>query len=105
MIYGVYGNPVIAAAVGLVFPVSRVIYLQAYLSNPAKRERRFLPGWLVIAFLIGGGLVGVIGSVLYSVRLQRLFLQATVSDWWYDDRQTQGACPHCIVLKAPVSAN
>ena len=63
VIYGVYGNPVIAAAVGLVFPVSRVIYLQAYLSNPAKRGRGFLPGFLAIAFLIGGGLVEVIGSV------------------------------------------
>ena len=41
VIYGVYGNPVIAAAVGLVFPVSRVIYLQAYLSDPAKRGRGF----------------------------------------------------------------
>ena len=64
VIYGVYGNPVIAAWVGLVFPVSRVIYLQAYLSDPVKRGRGFLPGFLAIAFLIGGGLVGVIGSVL-----------------------------------------
>lgn len=64
VIYGAYGDPVIAAAVGLVFPVSRVIYLQAYLSDPPKRGRGFLPGFLAIAFLIGGGLVEVIGSVL-----------------------------------------
>lgn len=64
VIYVVYGNTVIAAAVGLVFPFSRGIYLQAYLLDPAKRGRGFLPGFLAIAFLIGGGLVGVIGSVL-----------------------------------------
>ncbi len=33
VIYAVYGNPVIAAAVGLVFPFSRGIYLQAYLQT------------------------------------------------------------------------
>jgi len=62
VIYGIYGNPVVAAAVGLVFPISRIVYLQAYLSDPAKRGRGFLPGFLAIVYLIGGGLVGIIES-------------------------------------------
>ena len=64
VIYGYYGSPMIAAGVGLVFPVSRLIYLQAYVADPAKRGRGFLPGFLATAFLLIGGLVAVVQTLL-----------------------------------------
>ena len=63
VIYALYGNPAIAAAVGQVFPVSRIIYLRTYLADPAKRGVGFLPGFLAIAYLLGGGLVEVFNSI------------------------------------------
>ena len=64
VICGYYGSPMIAAGVGLVFPVSRLIYLQAYVADPAKRGRGFLPGFLATAFLLIGGLVAVVQTLL-----------------------------------------
>jgi len=63
-IYSYFGNPIIAAGVGLVFPISRLVYLQAYVADPAKRGRGFLPGFLAIAFLLIGGLVAVVQTLL-----------------------------------------
>lgn len=62
-IYGYYGNPMIAAGVGIIFPIARLIYLQAYVSDPAKRSLGFVLGFLATAFLLIGGLVAVIGSI------------------------------------------
>ena len=63
-IYGYYGNPTIAAGVGLVFPISRLIYLQAYVSDPAKRGRGFVPGFFAIAYLLIAGLIAAIQNLL-----------------------------------------
>ena len=63
-IYSYFGNPIIAAGVGLVFPISRLVYLQAYVADPAKRGRGFLPGFLATAFLLIGGLVAVVQTLL-----------------------------------------
>ena len=64
LIYGYYGNPMIAAGVGLVFPVSRIIYLQAYVADPAKRGRGFIPGFFATAFLLIGGLIAAVQNIL-----------------------------------------
>ena len=63
-IYGYYGNPAIAAGVGMVFIVSRLIYLQAYVSDPAKRGRGFVPGFFANVFLLVAGLIAAAGNVL-----------------------------------------
>jgi glutathione S-transferase len=62
-IYGYFGNELVAAGVGLVFVVSRLIYLQAYVSDPAKRGRGFIPGFLATAYLLIGGLVAVLRTL------------------------------------------
>lgn len=62
-IYGYYGNPMIAAGVGMVFPVARLIYLQAYVSDPKKRSVGFTLGFIATAFLLIAGLVAVVGSL------------------------------------------
>ncbi len=63
VLYGYYGNPNIAAGVGLVYVVSRIVYLQAYVADPAKRGRGFIPGFLATAYLLIAGLVAAIGSL------------------------------------------
>ncbi len=63
-IYGYYGNPAIGAGVGLVFVVSRLVYMQAYVADPAKRGRGFLPGFLASTFLLVAGLLAVAGRLL-----------------------------------------
>ncbi len=63
-IYGYYGNPTIASGVGLVYIVARIIYLQAYVADPAKRGRGFIPGFLATAFLLIAGLIAAIGNII-----------------------------------------
>ena len=63
-LYGYYSDPLVAAGVGLIFPLARLVYLQAYLADPARRGRGFLPGFLATMYLLIGGLVAAIGSLL-----------------------------------------
>lgn len=62
-IYGYYGNPAIASGLGLVFIISRFIYLQAYVADPAKRGRGFIPGFLATAYLLIAGLIAALGNI------------------------------------------
>ncbi len=62
-IYGFYGNPTIAAGVGLIFVISRLIYLQAYVADPSKRGRGFVPGFLATAYLLIAGLIAAAGNI------------------------------------------
>ena len=62
-IYGIFGNEMIAAGVGLVFPISRLVYLQSYVLDPAKRGRGFIPGFLATAFLLIAGLYSAVENL------------------------------------------
>ena len=63
-IFGRYINPEIAAAIGLVWIVSRFIYRKDYLESPDKRGRGFAIGAVCIAALVLGGLIGAILSLV-----------------------------------------
>lgn len=52
LIYGYYGNALIAAGLGMVFIISRIVYLYAYVANPARRGLGFVPGWLATVILM-----------------------------------------------------
>ncbi len=56
LIYGYYGNALIAAGLGMVFIIARVIYLYAYVADPAKRGLGFVLGWLATIFMMFAGL-------------------------------------------------
>ncbi len=62
-IYGYYGNPAVASGVGLIFVISRLVYFQAYVSDPAKRGRGFVPGFFANAFLLIGGLIAAVNNI------------------------------------------
>jgi uncharacterized MAPEG superfamily protein len=53
-------NPLIGAALGLIFVIGRIIYSAAYAADPAKRSLGFGLGALPTAILLLGALVGVI---------------------------------------------
>jgi glutathione S-transferase len=53
-------DPLIAAAIGLVFIVGRWVYCRDYVVEPAKRGRGFAIGNLAQTVLLLGGLVGAV---------------------------------------------
>tara|TARA_R110002049_G_scaffold180351_1_gene347365 strand:+ start:301 stop:684 length:384 start_codon:yes stop_codon:yes gene_type:complete len=54
-------RPDIAAAIGAVYLVGRVIYLRAYVADPAKRGLGFMVSMLpVLVLLLGSGVAAVI---------------------------------------------
>src|SRR5215469_16182085 len=53
-------QPLVGAALGLIFVIGRVIYSVAYAADPAKRSLGFGLGALPTIILLLGGLVGVI---------------------------------------------
>lgn len=57
-IFGIYVHDLIAAGIGLVFIVGRLIYRSAYLKDPASRSAGFSIGALAFAVLAIGGLIG-----------------------------------------------
>lgn len=54
-------RPDIAAAIGAVYLVGRVIYLRAYVADPAKRGLGFMVSMLpVLVLLLGSGVAAII---------------------------------------------
>lgn len=64
LLYGYYGNPQLAAIAGLIFVVSRVVYLIAYVKDPAKRGIGFVPGWLASIFMLVAGLIAALRQLM-----------------------------------------
>ena len=57
-------RPDIAAAIGAVYLVGRVIYLRAYVADPAKRGLGFMVSMLpVLVLLLGSGVAAVISLI------------------------------------------
>lgn len=57
-------RPDIAAAIGAVYLVGRVIYLRAYVADPAKRGLGFMVSILpVLVLLLGSGIAAVISLI------------------------------------------
>ncbi len=57
-------QPLIGAALGLVFVIGRILYSAAYAADPAKRSLGFGLGIFPTLILLIGGLVGVIKDLL-----------------------------------------
>ena len=59
-----YWSPIVVAAVGVVYLVGRVLYRQAYVSDPAKRGLGFLLTFMPTTLLALAGLVGAVMRAL-----------------------------------------
>jgi len=63
-LFSFYFNPVLAAAIGVVYLIGREMYAMSYAQDPAKRGRGFGIAFLAVAALIAGGLIGAILSLV-----------------------------------------
>ena len=63
-IFASYWKAEVAAAIGLVFVISRQVYRNAYLADPAGRSTGFGIGAAAMIVLLLGGLVGAVMNLV-----------------------------------------
>lgn len=56
-LFGYYGNAMVAAALGAVYLVGRLLFASSYVADPAKRSLGFMLSFLPTVVLLVGGLV------------------------------------------------
>jgi glutathione S-transferase len=59
-----YFNPLVAAALGVVYLVGRELYAFTYVKDPAKRDVGFGMTFLPVVILVAGGMIGAIRTIL-----------------------------------------
>jgi glutathione S-transferase len=64
LVFSHYFSPYVAAALGAVFIIGRLVYLTAYVKNPAKRSLGFMLSALPTMVLLFGGLFGAVRAAL-----------------------------------------
>jgi glutathione S-transferase len=64
LIFSLYMSPYVAAAIGAVYLVGRIIYLFAYVKDPKKRSAGFGLSMLPILVLLAGGIFGAARALL-----------------------------------------
>ena len=63
-VFNMYWDPRIGAGLGLVYVISRFIYLRGYVADPAKRGKGFGLGFLCELALVIGGLIGAVMALV-----------------------------------------
>ena len=64
LLFATYINTVVAAVLGLLFIIGRIIYFRAYIADPSKRGAGFGLTMLANSILLFGGLGGAAWSAL-----------------------------------------
>jgi len=62
-LFAIYWNELVAAALGVVWIIGRLVYSAGYMADPAKRSTGFLIQFLASAVL----LFGALGKIIYSL--------------------------------------
>jgi len=63
-LYSSLGNPTIAAGLGLVYIVGRLLYLRSYISDPKSRAVGFVMSFLPTVFMLGAsGVIAVMNLI------------------------------------------
>jgi len=68
-LFAIYVNPNWAAWIGLLYVVGRILYLRAYVADPAKRSAGFTLSALPILVLLVGALLGAARAMIESNRV------------------------------------
>jgi glutathione S-transferase len=66
LIFGQYLSPYLAAALGAVFVVGRLVYLAGYVKDPKKREAGFILSAVPTTILLVGAIFGAARAALAS---------------------------------------
>jgi uncharacterized MAPEG superfamily protein len=66
LMFGIYMNPYIAAAIGAVYLVGRMIYLSSYVKNPKSRSAGFGLSALPTLILLVGGIAGAVRAAFFA---------------------------------------
>jgi len=64
VVFQIYWNPNLAALMGLLFLVGRILYFRGYVADPAKRTLGFGLGFLAQAVLLIGAILGASRAIL-----------------------------------------
>lgn len=64
LMFGHYVSPFIAAGLGVIFILGRLVYLRTYVRDPSKREVGFVLSVLPTVILLFGALVGAVRAAL-----------------------------------------
>src|SRR6202023_3429143 len=65
LMFGQYFSPYLAAAIGAVFLIGRLVYLFAYVKDPKKREAGFLLSVIPTVTLLLGGIFGAARAAMH----------------------------------------
>ena len=63
-IYAAFGNPKVAALMGVLWIASRIWYAKAYMADPGNRSKAFSAGLLAIVVLFIGASWNVVARLL-----------------------------------------
>ena len=66
LMFSHYLSPYVAAGLGVLFVLGRLLYLRSYVQDPKKRELGFALSLIPILILLGGGLFGAVRAALHS---------------------------------------
>jgi uncharacterized membrane protein YecN with MAPEG domain len=65
VLFGQYLSPYLAAGLGVVFLIGRLVYFFAYVKDPKKRETGFILSIAPTAILLGGAIFGAARAAWY----------------------------------------
>jgi len=65
LMFGIYMSPYIAAAIGAVYLVGRMIYLSSYVKNPKSRSAGYGLSALPTLILLVGGIIGAVRAAFF----------------------------------------
>jgi glutathione S-transferase len=65
LLFGLYFSPYVAAALGVIYLIGRLVYLSAYAKDPKKRTLGFGLSMVPIMILVIGAIIGAVRAAWY----------------------------------------